>query len=122
MNARVEDPTLWDKAEQAQALMRERTRLAGQVDTIRALERELDLYYLKARVRKINHVEAKNGLITWELLTDMGPKTVHIRDRQHIRPLADGRTILTDIHDAKYEVPPMDQLDEKSRDWLSIEL
>jgi len=41
LNARVEDPTLWDKAEQAQALMRERTRLAGQVETIRALEREL---------------------------------------------------------------------------------
>ncbi len=41
MNARVEDPTLWDRAEQAQAVMRERTRLAGQVDTIHALEREL---------------------------------------------------------------------------------
>jgi peptide chain release factor 2 len=41
LNARVEDPTLWDKPDAAQAVMRERTRLAGQVDTVRALEREL---------------------------------------------------------------------------------
>jgi peptide chain release factor 2 len=41
LNARVEDPALWDRAEQAQALMRERNRLAASVDTVRALEREL---------------------------------------------------------------------------------
>jgi len=41
LNARVEDPTLWDNAEAAQALMRERTRLASQVDAIRDVEREV---------------------------------------------------------------------------------
>ena len=41
LNARVEDPTLWDNAEQAQALMRDRNRLAGQVEAVRALERDL---------------------------------------------------------------------------------
>ncbi len=40
LNARVEDPTLWDKPEAAQALMRDRTRLAGAVEAVRALERE----------------------------------------------------------------------------------
>ena len=40
LNARVEDPALWDKAEAAQALMRERTRLADQVEGVRSLERE----------------------------------------------------------------------------------
>jgi len=40
LNARVEDPTLWDRPEDAQALMRERTRLAGQVEAVRTLERE----------------------------------------------------------------------------------
>jgi peptide chain release factor 2 len=42
LNARVEDPTLWDDASHAQSLMRERTRLAGQVEAVRALQRELD--------------------------------------------------------------------------------
>ena len=41
LNARVEDPTLWDNAEAAQALMRERTRLASQIDAVKGLERDL---------------------------------------------------------------------------------
>src|SRR3982750_3860645 len=40
LNARVEDPTLWDDAEAAQALMRERTRLATAGDAGARLERE----------------------------------------------------------------------------------
>ena len=41
LNARVEDPSLWDNAEAAQALMRERTRLASQIDAVKGLERDL---------------------------------------------------------------------------------
>ena len=41
LNARVEDPKLWDDAEAAQTLMRERTHLATQVGSVRRLEREL---------------------------------------------------------------------------------
>ncbi|MFI4934449.1 MAG: peptide chain release factor 2 [Caulobacterales bacterium] len=41
LNARVEDPTLWDDAEAAQALMRDRTRLSDQVERVRRLETEL---------------------------------------------------------------------------------
>ncbi|MEO8813301.1 MAG: peptide chain release factor 2 [Caulobacteraceae bacterium] len=41
LNARAEAPGVWDDAEAAQSLMRERTRLAGQVEAVRRLEREL---------------------------------------------------------------------------------
>ena len=41
LNAKVEDPALWNDAEGAQALMRERTRLGDQVERVRRLEREL---------------------------------------------------------------------------------
>jgi peptide chain release factor 2 len=41
LDARVEDPTLWDRPADAQAIMRERTRLAGQVEAVRILERGL---------------------------------------------------------------------------------
>src|SRR3984957_13439454 len=41
LDARVEDPTLWDSPTQAQSLMRERTRLAGQGEAVRGLERDL---------------------------------------------------------------------------------
>jgi peptide chain release factor 2 len=42
LNARAEDPTLWNDQAAAQKIMRERTRLAGQIDGVKALERELD--------------------------------------------------------------------------------
>ncbi|MDX9999239.1 MAG: peptide chain release factor 2 [Phenylobacterium sp.] len=41
LNARVEDPTLWDDAEAAQSIMRERTRLAAHVEAVQGLERDL---------------------------------------------------------------------------------
>jgi len=41
LNARAEDPTLWDKPEEAQALMRDRNRLAAQVDAVREMETAL---------------------------------------------------------------------------------
>jgi len=40
LNARVEDPTLWDKPEEAQAVNRERSRLASQVEQVLSIERE----------------------------------------------------------------------------------
>src|SRR3569833_1792203 len=41
LNARVEDPTLWDRPEDALVVMRERTGLQLRVDLVRALESEL---------------------------------------------------------------------------------
>ena len=40
LNARVEDPTLWDDPAKAQALTRERSRLADQVAAVQSIERE----------------------------------------------------------------------------------
>ncbi|HQT46187.1 MAG TPA: peptide chain release factor 2 [Acidocella sp.] len=40
LDARAEDPSLWNNAEAAQTLMRERGRIASIVDGVRALERE----------------------------------------------------------------------------------
>jgi peptide chain release factor 2 len=41
LNARVEDPALWNDAKQAQAVMRERRRLDEAIGATRAIEREL---------------------------------------------------------------------------------
>jgi peptide chain release factor 2 len=41
LNARVEDPTLWDRPEAAQAVSRERSRLAASVEAVQGLERDL---------------------------------------------------------------------------------
>ena len=41
LDARAEDPTLWEKPEDAQTLMRERQRLSDQVEAVRGMERDL---------------------------------------------------------------------------------
>lgn len=41
LNALVEDPTLWDNAEKAQNLMRERTRLDDQISAVREIETQI---------------------------------------------------------------------------------
>ena len=40
LNARVEDPTLWDDAKKAQEVMRERTRLDSAISATRAIDSE----------------------------------------------------------------------------------
>ena len=42
MNARVEDPTLWDNPEQAQAVSRDRSRLEAQVNAVKEMEQGLE--------------------------------------------------------------------------------
>ncbi|MCW8086922.1 peptide chain release factor 2 [Sabulicella glaciei] len=41
LNARAEDPDLWNKADEAQRVMRERNRLSDQVEGVQKLEREV---------------------------------------------------------------------------------
>ena len=42
LSARVEDPSLWDRPSEAQAVSRERSRLAAQVEAVQSLERDLN--------------------------------------------------------------------------------
>ncbi|MBJ7249901.1 MAG: peptide chain release factor 2, partial [Acetobacteraceae bacterium] len=42
LNARVEDPTLWNNADEAGRVMRERGRLSDQIDGVKRLERDVE--------------------------------------------------------------------------------
>ncbi|WP_183203905.1 peptide chain release factor 2 [Brevundimonas lenta] len=42
LNARVEDPTLWNDPEQAQAVSRDRSRLESQINTVKQMEQGLE--------------------------------------------------------------------------------
>ncbi|WP_155988079.1 peptide chain release factor 2 [Brevundimonas sp. EAKA] len=42
LNARVEDPTLWDKPEEAQAVSRDRSQLEAKINTVKAMEQDLE--------------------------------------------------------------------------------
>ncbi|MDK2748572.1 MAG: peptide chain release factor 2 [Brevundimonas sp.] len=42
LNARVEDPTLWDKPDEAQAVSRDRSQLEAKINTVKAMEQDLE--------------------------------------------------------------------------------
>jgi hypothetical protein len=86
-----------------------------------AIEAELEIAYLVARVQVIHSVRSRFGVTTWELETDRGPRTAHVKERSDIRPLPDGRIILTDVHGIQFEIPPPAELDDRSRSWLAVE-
>jgi hypothetical protein len=83
---------------------------------------ELELVYLTTRVLAIKNVESRYGVGTWELETDRGPRSAHVRDRGDVRPLPDGRIILTDVHGVKYEITDPMALDERSRSFIEAEM
>jgi hypothetical protein len=86
-----------------------------------AIKAELEVAYLVPRVQSIRSVLSRFGVTTWELETDRGLRTAHVKERSDIRPLPDGRIILTDVDGVKYEIPPVQDLDDRSRGWLQIE-
>lgn len=91
-------------------------------DSRRVLVDELELVYLTTRVVAIRNVNSRFGVGTWELETDRGPRSAHVRDRGDVRALPDGRIILTDVHGVKYEIADPQALDEKSRSFIESEL
>jgi Domain of unknown function (DUF1854) len=110
---------LLDAEDRELGVIRELKRLDR--ESREAIEAELEIAYLVARVQVIHSVRSRFGVTTWELETDRGPRTAHVKERSDIRPLPDGRIILTDVHGVQYEIPPPDELDERSRSWLMIE-
>jgi hypothetical protein len=83
---------------------------------------ELTMVYLTTRVVAIKDVDSKYGVGTWQLETDRGPRSAHLRDRGDVRALPDGRIILTDVHGVKYEIADPNALDERSRSFIEAEL
>jgi hypothetical protein len=88
----------------------------------RVLREEREMVYLTTRVEAIKSVTSRYGIGTWELETDRGPRTIHVRLRGDVRPLPGGRVVLTDIHGVKYEISDVAGLDERSRGFLETEL
>jgi peptide chain release factor 2 len=60
LNARVEDPTLWDDPKKAQEVMRERTRLDQAISATRAIQQEMDD---TAELMEMAEAEGDNALV-----------------------------------------------------------
>jgi hypothetical protein len=86
-----------------------------------ALQETLSLDYLCTVVQAITSVKSRHGVSTWDVRTERGSRTVHIKDRNDIRKLPGNRVIITDVDGLRFEIPDASRLDDKSQGLLESE-
>lgn len=89
----------------------------------RAVEECLEQYYMIPKIIEMIDITEKFGVITWTCRTDRGVRSFRIRSRTNdIKVLYDGRVLIRDSNDNRYEIDDYRTMDKKSRALLSHEL
>ncbi len=87
------------------------------------LEDALREYYLIPRITKFIKMTDKFRIWMWTAETDHGTLTFEIRNHIHtVKPLYDGRVLIRDANDNRYEIPDYRKLDAKSRRMIEPKL
>ena len=86
-----------------------------------ALNDELSVEYFMTQIVSIRDVKSRHGVTTWQLETERGSRTIHVKDRTDIRKFARRRLVFTDIDGMKYEIADAEKLDERSQACLEAE-
>ena len=111
--------TLLDDAGVEVAVIRDLNTLMP--DSRQAVYTALDHYYLIPHITKITDIEEKYGTIRVHAETDRGSCYFEVGDRSHnLKILYDGRVLVRDTNDNRYEIPNMKILDKKSLDVLLL--
>lgn len=72
-------------------------------------------YYMMPRITKFIRMSEKFKIWMWTAETDKGVCTFEIRNHlTAIKPLYDGRVLIKDANDNRYEIPDYNKLDKKS--------
>ena len=80
----------------------------------------LDEYYMMPRIKRFIKMSEKFKIWMWTVGTDKGICTFEIRNHiTAIKPLYDGRILIKDANDNRYEVPDVKKLDKKSYNMLA---
>ena len=79
------------------------------------VERCLTEYYMMPRITRFIRMSEKFKIWMWTAETDKGICTFEIRNHlTAIKPLYDGRVLIKDANDNRYEIPDVSILDKKS--------
>ncbi len=90
--------------------------LDGLDDTSRAVvDAELERRYFVPQVQRVLFVSEAQGVVTWDLETDRGPRHVVIRNlRDSVQSLGPSRLLLTDSDGNRYEFPDVNAYGAKA--------
>ena len=92
-------------------------------DSRKAIEECFESYYMIPRILEVFEVSEKYGMSCWTCRTDKGVISFKIRSRlSDIKLLYDGRVLIRDSADNRYEIPDVEKLDNKSKRLLANEL
>lgn len=79
------------------------------------VENCLKEYYMMPRITKFIKMSERFKIWMWTAETDKGVCTFEIRNHlTAIKPLYDGRVLIKDANDNRYEIPDVNKLDKKS--------
>ncbi len=109
--------TLLDSKEKEVALVRDLAELDEKsADELRACFAE---FYRIPYITRIVESREKFGSLTWSVETTRGPVTFRIRNRHSdIKAFKNGRILVRDSNDNRYEIPDFAKLDAHSRHLL----
>ncbi len=80
-------------------------------------------YYMIPKISKFIKMSEKFKIWMWTAETDRGVYTFEIRNHvTAIKPLYDGRVLIKDANDNRYEIPDANKLDKKSRKMIMPKL
>jgi hypothetical protein len=85
-----------------------------------AVQRELRLHYFVPTIQRIHRIREEFGFLYWSVDTDRGSKQFIMRDSviSSVRKISEGRWLIIDINQTRYEVRDFDQLDLQSQNLL----
>ena len=88
-------------------------------DSKALVEKVLEEYYMIPRITRFIEMTEKFKIWMWTAETDRG--TITFENRNHIasiKPLYDGRVLIKDANDNRYEIPDYRLLDKESQKML----
>ena len=91
-------------------------------ETRTVIESWLERHTFIPRITRVEEVKAGNTAMLYRLETDRGPRRIRVMEREDMRPLADGRTLIRDADGVVYELPPITTLDRHSQEQLRMVL
>jgi hypothetical protein len=88
--------------------------------SLEAVLKELDLFYFVPAIRRIVKIREEFGFLYWSVETDRGEKEFVMRDSPigSVRKVSEGRYLIIDINQTRYEVPDMETLDLTSQNLI----
>ena len=105
---------LMDKQGNEVAVIRDIEKLSPESKQV--VEDCLREYYMIPRITKFIKMSEKFLIWMWTAQTDKGVYTFEIRNHiAAVKPLYDGRVLIKDANDNRYEIPDVNKLDSKSK-------